>query len=104
MPRLAPIALAALLLSSPAPAFAAEGPVDQQGVGLYVSNIAGSGLTYSRELRSGWGFHTSVVGWAPPGGASFVNGGAAVTRELDRRPWGRIYGLVGAGFALSAAP
>lgn len=92
---------AAILLAATAtPALAWDGADSKNAVGLYISNLAGSGLTYMRELDGGWGFHVSLVGWGQ-GSSMFFNGGAALTREIDRRPWGVLYGLLGAGAGLN---
>lgn len=95
-----------LMLAVAAPAWADsneessdEDSEEGQALGLYVSNIAGSGLTYLHVYPSGWGYHLSGIGWGT-GGSTFLNVGGAVTKELDRRDWGTLYGLVAAGTGL----
>lgn len=105
MPRL-PLAvitalLAAMVSSTPAFAAAPVEPVpakQYQAIGAYVSNIAGSGITYHRRFDNGWGFHLSGIGWGQSG-SMFVNAGGALTRMIDQREWGGLYGLaaIGAG-------
>ena len=91
----------ALLLGFAGPALAEVDARDSHGIGIYVSNIAGSGLTYSRTFSNGWGFHVSGIGWGQAGSA-FANLGAAVTREIDRRDTGTLYGLLAAGTGIGS--
>lgn len=106
-PGLATVFALALALATAAPALATEAqpsensPQDRNGVGLFVSNMSGSGLTYSREFKSGFGFHLSAIGWGQ-GSSSFVNAGFALTKEFDRREWGRLYGLAAVGVGLGS--
>lgn len=98
LPHLLLLAAAAWSVAAPAAA-AAELPAarrESRGVGLYASNIAGSGATWQQDLGGGWGYHASFVGWgqAPQ---VLVNAGGALTREIDRREWGTLYGLLAAG-------
>jgi hypothetical protein len=94
------LAAASVLLAAPARADVAEEPSGPgHSVGLYVSNIAGSGLTYAQRLGGGYGFHVSAIGWGQAG-SLFANAGGALTREIDRRPWGTLYGLLAAGVGL----
>lgn len=97
--RLSLAAAIAALALVPAPALAQEPPAERQAVGFYVSNIAGSGLTYFKSLGNGWGFHVSGIGWGQ-GGSAFFNAGGAVTRDLDYRPWGTLYAFGGLGAGL----
>lgn len=88
-------AASVVLAASPAMA-APQEREETQGVGLYVSNIAGSGFTYWRQIGGGFGFHVSGIGWGQ-GASSFFNVGGAVTKEFDRREWGSLYGLLAVG-------
>lgn len=102
MPRYGIPVLALLMTAALAtPAFAQNEPADQHAVGLYISNIAGSGLTYTRTFSSGWGFHVSGIGWGQ-GGSTFANVGAAVTRDIDRREFGTLYGLLAVGTGIGS--
>jgi hypothetical protein len=92
---------AALLILPPVAAAQAETTADTQGVGMYISNIAGSGLTYSRHFNNGWGFHLSGIGWGQSGNA-FINAGAAVTRDFTIANEARLYGLVAVGTGLGS--
>ena len=75
-------------------------PRETQGVGLMISNIAGSGLTYQRTFKNGFGFHVSGIGWGQ-GGSFFYNFGGAVTKNLMTRDWGDLYGLVAVGYGVN---
>jgi hypothetical protein len=90
------LALAApALAQSPAPAPRAE----SHAVGLYLSNMSGSGLSYQRLFGNGWGFRVSGIGWGQ-GSSAFINAGAEVTKEIDRNDWGSLYGLLATGVGL----
>lgn len=97
--RLGILALLAGLVLLPSPAIAQEGPRERQAVGFYVSNMAGSGLTYLKTFGNGWGYHVSGIGWGQ-GGSAFFNVGGALTRDLDYRPWGTLYAFGGLGFGM----
>lgn len=106
---LVPLLAVAIALALVPPAFAQDDDddddddeaQDSQGVGIYVSNIAGSGLAYHRTYADGWGWRVAGLGRGE-GAATFFNVGGALTRELDRRPWGTLYGLLGAGAGLDS--
>jgi hypothetical protein len=68
-------------------------------LGVMVSNIAGSGLTYQHRFDSGWGFHVSGIGWSQ-GGSAFYNFGGAVTKDFVEREWGALYGLAAVGYGV----
>lgn len=97
------LALALAFGLSATPALAADygtpSPASQ-GVGLMISNIAGSGLTYQRVFPNGWGFHVSGIGWGQSG-SFFYNFGGAVTKSFIEREWGNVYGLVAVGYGLN---
>lgn len=93
---LATVLATTMLVASATPALAAPKAAEDNAVGLYVSNIAGSGLTYAHNFGNGWGAHISGIGWGQ-GPSAFFNVGGAVTREFDRREWGTLYGLVAVG-------
>jgi hypothetical protein len=84
------------LMTLATPALAQEKAGDEHAVGFYISNIAGSGMSYQRIFANGWGFRVSGIGWGQ-GRSMFVNAGAAVTKDIDRRDWGRLYGLLAVG-------
>lgn len=71
---------------------------DHQGIGIYVSNLAGAGITYRHRFTSGWGFHVSAVGYDAPGSAPFATAGLAVTREFSRVYQSSLYGFLATGF------
>jgi hypothetical protein len=73
---------------------------ESQGIGMMISNIAGSGLTYERVFRNGWGFHVSGIGWGQ-GSSFFYNFGGAITKNIVEREWGDVYGLVAVGYGLN---
>ena len=80
---------------------AGTGPT--HSLGLYVSNIAGSGLTYVLDNGpSGMGFHVSGIGWGQ-GSSSFLNVGAALTKSLTRQEWGSLYALGAVGLGAGSA-
>ena len=89
----------ALTLSTPALAQTLPERASSHAVGLYVSNMSGSGLSYQRLFGNGWGFRVSGIGWGQ-GGSAFVNAGAEVTKEIDRTEWGSLYGLLATGVGL----
>lgn len=91
----------ALTVGFATPALAQTESEDSHAIGLYVSNIAGSGLTYTRHFQNGWGFHLSGIGWGQ-GGTTFANVGGAVTRDISRRDYGTLYGLLAAGTAIGS--
>ncbi len=74
---------------------------ESQAFGLYLSNLTGSGLSYHRQMESGWGYRMTGLGWAQ-GNVGYINVGGAITRGLDRRQWGQLYGLLGIGLAMDA--
>jgi hypothetical protein len=75
-----------------------EAPKDRQALGVSISNMAGSGFTYLNMNQNGFGWRVAGVGWGSQGsGAAFWNVGGAFLREFDRKEWGSIYGLLGAG-------
>lgn len=71
-----------------------------QGVGVQVSWLSGSGLTYRRWLDNGFGFQVSGVPFLTSG-SSFINVGGQVMKEFFRSRTVRGYGLLGAGLAYS---
>lgn len=75
-------------------------PQGSQGVGLMISTIAGSGLTYQHVFPNGWGFHVSGIGWGQ-GASFFYNFGGAVTKTFIEREWGNVYGLAAVGYGLN---
>jgi hypothetical protein len=89
----------ALVAGLAAPAHAQAVASDRHAVGVYVSNIAGSGLTYTRNFNNGWGFHVSGIGWGQ-GGSAFYNFGGAVTKDFVERDWGAVYGLAAVGYGV----
>jgi hypothetical protein len=91
----------ALVLASPALAQTPATRTEGHAVGLYVSNMSGSGLSYQRLFGNGWGFRVSGIGWGQ-GGSAFVNAGAEVTKEIDRTDWGSLYGLLATGVGLGS--
>jgi len=76
-------------------------PREQRAVGAAFSVLSGSGLSYTQTMPSGWGYHVAGVGWGQAG-RSYVNVGGAITREIDRRPWGTLYGLLAAGAGIDS--
>jgi hypothetical protein len=76
-----------------------ESEKTNHSIGVMLSNIAGSGLTYQHRFDSGWGFHISGIGWGQ-GGSAFYNFGGAVTKDFVEREWGSIYGLAAVGYGL----
>jgi hypothetical protein len=101
----APLLAAALALAAAAPAMAETsapptGPRDAQAIGAAYSVMSGSGFRYTRSYASGWGWQAAGIGWGQ-GGNAFVNVGGAVTKEIDRREWGALHGLLAAGAGLS---
>lgn len=104
--RASPLLLAAALVAALAlPARAEEAdrlpPVDGKAIGGALSTISGSGFSYYRTYANGWGWHAAGIGWGQ-GGSMFWNVGGAVTHQLDRRRWGTLYALLGAGAGIDA--
>ena len=91
---------AALTAAMAAPGFAQAAPRTPDSVGVMVSNIAGSGLTYEHVFPNGWGFHVSGIGWGQ-GSSFFYNFGGAVTKNFVEREWGDLYGLVAVGYGIN---
>lgn len=100
------ILAACMVMVASAPALARtqaspEEPKGRQALGLSVSNMAGSGLTYLRMNENGFGWRVAGIGWGSQGsGGAFWNVGAAAIREFDRKEWGSIYGMLSAGAGL----
>lgn len=69
------------------------------GIGLMLSNIAGSGLTYQQRFDNGWGYHISGIGWGQ-GGSAFYNFGGAITKDIVEHDWGSVYGLAAVGYGV----
>lgn len=94
----------AVAASSPALAqnqLAPEAPKERQALGLSVSYLAGSGLTYLKLNENGFGWRVAGVGWGSQGsGQAFWNVGGAFLREFDRKEWGSVYGMLSAGAGL----
>ncbi|MEB3198582.1 MAG: hypothetical protein VKP62_15400 [Candidatus Sericytochromatia bacterium] len=74
--------------------------MERQGLGMSVSWIAGSGLTYFRTFPNGFGYHVAGVGWGQ-GASGFWNVGGALTKELARHSSGSLYGLLASGAGIS---
>lgn len=95
----------ALATALAAPAMAQEPDrlpaVDAHAIGGAYSTISGSGFSYYRTYANGWGWHVAGIGWGQ-GGSSFWNAGGAVTHQIDRRNWGTLYALLGAGAGIDA--
>ncbi|MEB3223057.1 MAG: hypothetical protein VKS61_13355 [Candidatus Sericytochromatia bacterium] len=70
-------------------------------MGFYGSNMCGSGLTYVLHTPSGLGFHASFIGWNLPDNV-FFNVGGAVTQDISKQPWDRVYGLLAGGYAIGS--
>jgi len=79
------------------PAAPPAAPPAQHMIGLYNSNIAGSGLVYGQALGGGWGFHVSGIGWSQAGSPPFYDVGGALTKDITVQEWGSLYGFLGAG-------
>lgn len=69
---------------------------EKNGLGVYVSNFAGSGLTYTRVTNSGWGLHLSGFAYAQ-NSTMVVNYGGAITKEIAQIEDSSVYALLGTG-------
>lgn len=87
------------LTAQPALAAKAE-PGVEHSLGFYGSTMCGSGLTYVLHTPSGFGLHTSFIGWSA-NGVTWFNVGGALTQDISTQPWGRVYGLLAGGYAVN---
>ncbi len=94
--------LGVMVLGASNPALAANDRTESY-MGLYVSNLAGSGLTFGQRHPSGFGYHVSGIGFAQDG-RGWMNVGGAITKDLITRDWGTMYGLVACGLGVGSAP
>ena len=101
--------LASAALATPA------GAAERSGLGVYVSNFAGSGPTYTYVAKSGWGAHissllqpqlvpapTATINSAEPNAVqapalTMINFGGALTREIVQVDDTNLYALLGLG-------
>lgn len=98
---LAALAILAVVTGTSLPALAQTPAAPEphtQGVGIQMSWLSGSGLTYRRWLPEGWGLQVAAFPYFT-GDYYFFNPGGQVMKEMFRNDNIRAYGLAGVGLA-----